>query len=351
MNKNVKKKVVVAMSGGVDSATSAFLLQEEGYEVIGVFMRLGIGKYKDEIAARKACQELGIRFYPVNLEDEFREKIIKYFLDSYSIGLTPNPCVKCNKLIKFGELIKVAKSMNAYLSTGHYVRVENDKGVYRLYRGSDHTKDQSYFLYNLTQDELRLLIFPLARLRKKEIKKIAKKNNIFHTTGESQDICFLNTGGAIVDHNEFLKEKIKLKKGVIKTMDGEIVGEHKGLPLYTLGQRRGVEIGGVGPFYVVRMDYNANILYVTNDPRDENLFSDVLIVSKINWISDIPSQFPFSCKASIRYGQRGEGAKVEKGIRHGFVVRFEKKQRAVTPGQSVVFYSDDEVIGGGVIIA
>lgn len=349
MRVDKKKRVVVAISGGVDSSTSAFLLKQKGYEVIGVFMRLGTDSYYDEMAARKTCQRLDIKFYPVNFKNIFSEEIIKYFLDSYREGLTPNPCARCNNLIKFGELLKVAESMDAYLATGHYARVEKKNGLYHLYRGKDIQKDQSYFLYNLKQHELKSLIFPLAESEKKEIKLFAKEKNILHKPGESQDICFLNVNGNIIEHNEFLKKHITLKPGPIKTKDEKEIGEHKGLPLYTIGQRKGVEIGGVGPFYVVQTDYDSNTLYVTNGANDKSLFSDTLYTKKINWVSGIEPKFPLSCQAMIRYRHKSADCVVLPDEKKGFIIKFKDNQRAITNGQCVVLYEGDEVLGGGII--
>jgi tRNA-uridine 2-sulfurtransferase len=343
------KRVVVAISGGVDSATSAFLLQKKGYEVIGVFMRLGTDSYNEETLARKTCQSLGIKFYPVNLENIFHEKVIRYFLDGYSDGITPNPCVECNKLIKFGELLKVARNFNALLATGHYIRTEKKNGTYKLFRAKDKTKDQSYFLYNLKQADLKQLIFPLAALQKKDIKKLAAQRRLTHSPQESQDICFLNSGGLITDHNDYIKKHIELVPGDIKTLDNTTVGQHAGLPLYTIGQRRGVEIGGTGPFYVVKMDYAKNTLFVTGDHNDKKLFRDEFYIEKVNWISGIEPKLPLVSNVVIRYRHKGIKCEVDKIDQFTFQVKLEKKQRAVTKGQSAVFYNNDEVIGGGII--
>lgn len=346
--KKMKERIVIAISGGVDSSTSAFLLQEAGYEVIGVFMRLGTDSYEDELSARKVCQELGIRFYPVNFKSIFQKQVVDYFVESYKSGITPNPCVRCNRLIKFGELLKVAESLDAKLATGHYVRVEKRGGVYHLYRGFDANKDQSYFLYNLGQYELSRIIFPLAKLEKVAIKKLASEKKLSHKIGESQDICFLNQAGAIIDHNEFLEKRLDLQPGPIKTKDNKVIGEHRGLPLYTVGQRRGVEIGGIGPFYVLSMDYATNTLYVTNNPADVDMFAGLLVATNVKWVSGVKPVFPHKCQAVIRYRHEGEDCIVTE--ENGKIkVEFSNPQRAVTAGQSVVFYHGDEVIGGGII--
>jgi len=382
MNKKKNKKVIVAMSGGVDSAVAAFLLQNRGYDVVGVFMRLGVNQGFTEDSARRVCQQLAIKFYPFNIAPNFKKEIINYFLDSYAKGLTPNPCVKCNNFIKFGELLKLADQLGAeYLATGHYVENKNlkikNKKLFKLYKGKDATKDQSYFLYNLTQDKLKRILFPLGEYKKEDIKKIAKKNNLLVQSSESQDICFLQG-----DHNDFLKEKIKLTPGKIillknsschpeaklkdlvssdkrdssptaqndKEFCGEEIGEHKGLPLYTVGQRRGVEIGGTGPYYVVRADYEKNILYVSKDRDDKELYSEKLISTQTNWVSGIEPKMPFECEAVIRYRHKPSKCKIKKSkIKDSYIVELKKPERAITSGQSVVFYKGNEVIGGGVI--
>ncbi len=352
------KKIAVAMSGGVDSSTTAFLLQKKGYEVVGLFMRLGNKSGGAENAARRVANKLGIKFYPINLTPEFRAEVVDYFLDCYKNGLTPNPCVKCNKVIKFGKLLEMAEKLGAdYIATGHYVRKDKvncearesalgqKKGKeYRVYKGGDSIKDQSYFLYNLNQDNLARILFPLGEYKKEEIKKIAKKAGLPNLKSESQDICFVDG-----EHNDFLREYISAKSGPIKDIKGKIVGEHTGLPFYTIGQRKGIEIGGTGPYYVVDFDYDKNILFVTDDSQDKKLYSDSLIFSDANFIRKL--KFPLKCKAMIRYNQKEVDCTVEPMAtkKNKYFVKFNKPQRAITEGQSIVFYLKDEVIGGGII--
>jgi len=346
------KKVLVAMSGGVDSSVVALMLKKQGYEVIGVFMRLNEDYEAPEAAARKVSQKLGIKFYPVNLALKFKKEIVNYFIDSYKQGITPNPCVKCNKLIKFGELFRIAKELKCdYLATGHYVKKQetrNKKQTYKLFRGEDKDKDQTYFLYNLKQERLEKILFPLGGHKKDEIKKIAEKENLPVLARESQDVCFLNIDGKIIEHNEYLKKYIKGKPGPIKTVPGEVIGKHKGLPFYTIGQRKGVEIGGTGPFYVVQTDYKSNVLYVSNDHDDEKLYKKELIAKNINWIAGNEPKMPFQCEAVIRYRHKPVKCAVKK-FKNTYKVEFDKPQRAVTSGQSVVFYQKDELLGGGII--
>ena len=345
----------MAVSGGVDSSTAAWLLKKQGYTVIGVFTRLGgYAAEKSESAARQVCRYLGIRFYPVNLASKFKREIIDYFLSSYERGLTPNPCVKCNRVIKFGELLRLAGELGAeYLATGHYARLWKEKKRFKLYRGRDAEKDQSYFLYGLDQGQLKHILFPLGGCMKDEIKKIAEREKLPCLSTESQDICFLNQDGKILEHSQYLKRYLKLKPGPIKTLAGEEIGRHQGLPLYTIGQRRGVEIGGTGPYYVVRADYANNTLYATNNPDDPTLFGKELLAREVNWISGQEPKLPLNCRAAIRYRHQAVGCKVskhaEKGGKPQYKVKFKQPQRAITPGQSVVFYQNKEVLGGGII--
>lgn len=352
-----KKRIAVAMSGGVDSAVAAKLLVDQGHEVIGMFMRLGVNEEDSEAAARRVCQKLNIKFYPINLTQEFRKEVMDYFLDSYAQGLTPNPCVKCNQLIKFGALLEQAEKIGAdYLATGHYVK--KSKIIYKLYRGKDENKDQSYFLYNLTQRQLARVLFPLGDYAKEEVRKIADRAKLPYLTKESQDICFLKG-----DHNDFLRQRLKLKPGPIillrpsgtsyyKEEEGEglgkVIGEHQGLPLYTIGQRRGVEIGGIGPFYAAKCDYKTNKLYVISNGDDPVLYSDELAAEDVNWIAGQEPKMPLLCEAVIRYRHKPVKCEV-KSCGNKYLIKFNKAQRAVTPGQSIVFYQGDEILGGGVI--
>ena len=341
-----KEKILVAMSGGIDSAISAFLMKNKGYNIIGVFIKMINENSKNEAMARNICQKLNIKFYSVNFFDIFQKEIINYFLDSYKNGITPNPCVKCNKIIKFGKLLKIAEELNIkYLATGHYAIIKNNK----LFKGKDKIKDQTYFLYNLTQKQLSNILFPLGKYTKEEIKKIAKKANLPYLKKESQDICFLNKNGKIIDHNVFLKNHLKLQKGKIKTLSGKIIGEHYGLPLYTIGQRKGIEIGGDGPYYVVKLNYDTNTLYVTNNPSDKMLARDSFEIYNANWISGKSPKISFKCVVVARYRQKPEKCLIIKNKKN-YIVKLDNPQRAITPGQSAVFYNKNEVIGGGIII-
>lgn len=384
MTKN-KRKVLVALSGGVDSSVSAWLLKKEGYEVTGVFMRLGIDSEDSERSVRALCRRLKLKFFPIDLSHKFDKEIISYFLDSYERGDTPNPCIRCNKLIKFGELFKLAKYLGIdYLATGHYVFskiIKNDisTSAYKLFKGLDETKDQSYFLYNLKQEQLARLVFPLGELTKNEVRQVAQRENLPYLTKESQDICFLAKEGKMLAHTDFLKSRLKMKSGLIKEIlpisnDSEqkkeivkiygenfkcsvkIVGQHSGLPLYTIGQRKGVEIGGTGPYYVTGMDYEKNILYVVKDLNNATLFKDEFFVTNVNWIGGMVPNFPLECEALIRYRHKPVPCSVyarfsdskSKDVQE-LRVLLKTAERAVTVGQSVVFYDNSEVLGGGII--
>lgn len=355
-----KKRAVIAISGGVDSAVAALLIKRAGYEIIGIFIRMGTDNEDSEAAARRVCQKLGAKFYPVNFAAKFRQEIINYFIASYRKGITPNPCVKCNKFIKFGELLRITNELGAeYLATGHYIRlrkipnpkfqipnkskIQNPK--FKLLRGFDQEKDQSYFLYNLTQEQLKRVIFPLGEYTKETMKKIADNAGSPYLKKESQDICFLRG-----DHNDFLREKIKLIHGPIKTLDNKIIGKHQGLPLYTIGQRKGIEIGGIGPFYAAKTDYKTNALYVVSDKDDLVLYQDKFTVEEVNWISGVEPVMPFKCETVIRYRHKPVKCVITKENNSQYIIKLFESQRAITAGQSAVFYDGDELLGGGVII-
>lgn len=354
-------KIIVAMSGGVDSSVAAKLLVDQGHEVIGIFLYFWSEKSIDIrenkccstkalMDARRVCHTIGIKLYTFNFKDIFKKEIVDNFLSEYECGNTPNPCVRCNKFVKLGLLIKKAKALGFnYVATGHYARskkskIKSKKSI-RLLKAKDKSKDQSYFLYALTQRQLSHLIFPLGDFLKKDVRKMAKQFGLpIADKTESQEICFVPGKS----HNDFLKKYLKFNKGPIKTMDNQIVGEHQGLPLYTIGQRKGIEIGGIGPFYAARMDYKKNILFVTPNRDDPILYTDSLIAKNVNWIN-LSLTFPLSCKAVIRYHSEPVSCVVTMKTANKVLVRLKKSIRAITSGQSVVFYKQDEVLGGGII--
>ncbi len=362
MKKKIKSKIkiLVAMSGGVDSSVAAQLLKNQGYEVAGVFLRF----WKDEGAgapaenrccsleslldARAVAGKIGIPLYTLNFSAPFKKAVVDNFLSEYDAGRTPNPCVLCNKQVKIGLLLKHARRLGFdYVATGHYLNLKKSGPTVKLFKAKDKNKDQSYFLYTFTPDELKHLIFPLGNYTKPQVRKIAARFNLkVAAKPESQDICFLSG-----DHNNFLKKYLKLKPGEIRLLEtGEKIGVHQGLPLYTIGQRRGL-VGGTGPYYVAKFDYTKNILYVVKNWNEDILYQDRLIAKKVNWLSGKAPQKPFSCSAVIRYGHKAEKCTViPKSIKSNeYLVTFFKPQRAITPGQSVVFYRKEEVLGGGVI--
>lgn len=346
LNNKKPKKVLVALSGGVDSAVCAALMKKKGYDVTGLFMNLGqVNLKNDRLAAKAIAKKLEIPLKIIDFRKEFRKRIIKYFLNEYARGQTPNPCVKCNKEIKFGLLFnEMKRSKFDFLATGHYVRCRKSDIGCRIYQAKDSKKDQGYFLYNLKQSQLGRLLFPLGDFFKKDVIKMAEKMRLPVIKQESQDICFLNGK----DHNLFLQKNLKLKKGLIKNLEGEIIGEHSGLPLYTIGQRRQIKIGGIGPFYVVKMDYKKNILFVANKFDDQVLYSKSLFVKDLNWISGKKPLMPLKCRARIRHLHSLERCEIILQNKK-YRVNFLKPQRAITSGQSVVFYKRNELLGGGII--
>lgn len=337
------------MSGGVDSSVSALLLQKQGFSLIGAHLRLIPGKNDDERRARLVAGKLGIKFYPLNLSQKFQQEVIDYFIESYGCGLTPNPCVRCNHLIKFGELLRVADELGAdYLASGHYAQIKKEGDRYHLHRASDKNKDQSYFLYNLAQDRLGRILFPLGGHQKTEIRKMAEENGLPSAKSESQDICFMHQDGKIIEHNDFLKQYIKDKPGLILDSAGKRLGEHRGLHLYTRGQRKGIEIGGTGPYYAIKMDFAKNILYVSSDRNDCGLMSQVFLVKSVNWISGVFSG-EMDCEVQVRYQHKAVPCRISRLDEGKYQVELAEPERALACGQSAVFYRAGEVLGGGVI--
>lgn len=358
-NHQKKKRVLVGMSGGVDSSVAAQLLVNEGYEVAGIFLSF----WKDETAgsknenrccsleslmdARKVAAQIGIPLYTLDFSRAFKKSVVDNFLNEYAAGRTPNPCVVCNKQIKIGRLIKYATSLGFdYVATGHYLKIKKEGSSYNLYKAKDKLKDQSYFLYTFNQVELKKLLFPLGIYNKTQVRKLASKFKLgVESKAESQDICF--PAGA---HNDFLKKYLKLVPGEIRLLNSnKKIGEHQGLPLYTIGQRRGIEIGGTGPYYVSKLDYRHNVLYVTNTWNDETLYKKSLIAKQVNWLASKKPKLPFKCQAVIRYGHKAVSCLISELKNNNYLVEFTRSQRAVTPGQSVVFYDKQKVLGGGII--
>ncbi len=350
-------RVVVAMSGGVDSSVAAALLKEQGHEVIGITMQIwpeGEGKPHEKGCcsvsavedARKVAFKLGIDFYVLNFRDLFQKQVIDYFIDEYCAGRTPNPCIMCNRKIKFEHLLQKAKSFGAdFLATGHYARIEEDEqGRPGLKKGLDEGKDQSYALYNLTQEQLKQILFPLGNFEKDKTRELAKKFDLpVHSKAESQEICFVEDN----QHGDFIAQKKPdaVRPGIIVDEQGNVLGKHRGLPYYTVGQRRGLGLAMGYPVYVKEIRADKNEIVV--GPQ-KSIYSEGLLAHDINWIGQKELEKPQKVEIKIRYN--APAVKGEIRPRNGEVIaRFFKPIPAVTPGQSVVFYRVDEVLGGGII--
>ena len=355
----MKKKVVVGMSGGVDSSVAALILKKQGYQVVGVYMknweeRDGDGvctSEKDYEDVKRVCNALDIPYYIVNYAKEYKERVFNHFLKEYQSGRTPNPDVLCNREIKFGPFLQNAMNMGAdYIATGHYAKIVKEKNQYCLYKPKDLDKDQTYFLNQLNQTQLEKTMFPLDGLLKSEVRKIAKDNNI--PTAEKKDstgICFIGER----DFRKFLMNYFPNKNGKIITTDGRQVGEHIGLAYYTIGQRRGLNIGGVtgsaGRWFVVSKDMQKNILIVSHG-NEELLYSKEMTVKDINFIPGQPASSEFECFVKTRYRENDKKVCVSLAGNTAKVV-FDEKERAITAGQYAVFYEKGgKCLGGGVIV-
>lgn len=364
MADNSNTRVVVGMSGGVDSSVTAYLLKQQGYDVVGVFMKnwddtdengvcTATEDYND---VAKVASEIGIPYYSVNFEKEYWDRVFTYFLNEYKKGRTPDPDVICNKEIKFRAFLDYALDLGAdYIATGHYARLQRDEdGHNHLLRGSDDNKDQTYFLSQLSAEQLDRVMFPLGDMPKPKVREIAKEAGL--ATAEKKDsmgICFIGEK----NFKSFLSNYLPATPGKMMTFDGEVKGNHDGLMYYTIGQRKGLGIGGDGkdnrPWFVVGKDLSKNILYVGKGYENKHLYADYLEASDIFWINDIADRGnDFRCTAQFRYRQKDVGVTVHlnddgKSLR----VDFDDPARAVTPGQAVVFYDGDECLGSAIIDA
>lgn len=355
---NKDTKVVVGMSGGVDSSVTAYLLKEQGYDVIGIFMKnwdekdeAGVCTAEEDYEdVRRVSAQLDIPYYTVNFTKEYWDRVFSYFLDEYKKGRTPNPDVMCNKEIKFKAFLDHALKLGAdYIATGHYARVDYIDGEYKLLRGLDNNKDQTYFLCTLGQYQLSKSMFPIGHLNKSEVRTIAEREGLI-TAGkkDSTGICFIGER----DFDKFLDNYLPAQSGDIMTLDGKVLGRHTGLMHYTLGQRKGLGIGGIGsgePWFVVDKDLKKNVLYVVQGEKHPMLYSNGLMASDLSWVSDKPKEKSFECTAKFRYRQPDNDVSVYLTDDNKCEVIFKKPQKAITPGQAVVFYNGEECLGGGMI--
>ena len=355
-----RRNILVGISGGVDSAVSAWLLREQGLAVRGMFMknwdeddRDGHCSAAEDLAdAQSVCAQLGIELHTRNFAGEYWENVFEYFLAEYRAGRTPNPDVLCNREIKFKTFLEHALDLGAdHIATGHYARVAWRDGHYRLLKARDANKDQTYFLHALGQHQLRHALFPLGELHKPEVRHIAGRLGFVNAAKkDSTGICFIGER----KFKEFLGRFLPASPGEMRTPEGKLLGQHDGLMYYTLGQRQGLGIGGSQggsgePWYVVGKDLDSNTLLVAQGHDHPLLFRDELEATQLNWIAERPTELPFRCTAKTRYRQADQACTLTELDGERCQVRFDQPQRAITPGQSVVFYLGDECLGGGVI--
>nr|WP_155849207.1 tRNA 2-thiouridine(34) synthase MnmA [Alkalibacterium sp. AK22] len=361
MMTNAKPRVVVGMSGGVDSSVTALLLKKQGYDVVGVFMKnwddtdengvcTATEDYKD---VALVANKIGIPYYSINFEKEYWDKVFSYFLEEYKNGRTPNPDVMCNKEIKFKAFLDYALSLGAeYVATGHYARIQRDTdGTAHLLRGIDSNKDQTYFLNQLSQEQLAKVMFPLGEMDKSEVRKIAEEADL--ATARKKDstgICFIGEK----DFKQFLMNYLPAQPGSMVTEEGEVMGQHEGLMYYTIGQRKGLGIGGNGtsnePWFVIGKNLERNELIVGQGFTHPHLYATHLNASQFTFTTRVDRPETFKCTAKFRYRQQDVGVTVQLNREDKTAtVIFDEPARAITPGQAIVLYEGEECIGGGII--
>ncbi|MEA3339857.1 MAG: tRNA 2-thiouridine(34) synthase MnmA, partial [Chloroflexota bacterium] len=356
MDEITNARVVVALSGGVDSSVAAALLVEQGYKVSGAMLRLWAEPGPDEARvngcctpeavarARQVAAQLDIPFSLIDAADNFKAQVVDYFVAEYGAGRTPNPCIPCNRAIRFGFLLDQIRAQgSSFMATGHYARVRRVAGRYQLLRGRDPKKDQSYFLHILNQKQLAHVLFPLGDLTKEEVREIARQRDLpVAEQPESQDVCFLADG----DYRRFLAQRVPhlFRPGPIRDVSGRVLGQHRGLPAYTIGQRKGLGIAAAEPLYVLAIEPGENALIV--GPAGE-LERDECAIAEMHYVSGQPPTAPFRSSAQIRYRARPSGTAVTPRPHRRANVRFDSPQRGVTPGQFLVLYDNDIVLGGG----
>ena len=356
------KHVIVGMSGGVDSSVAALLLKQQGYHVEGLFMQnweeddddfcTAIQDRKD---ALEVCEKLDIPLHSVNFSSEYWERVFQHFLDEYQAGRTPNPDILCNKEIKFRAFLDYAKSLGAdFIATGHYARIDRESDTVKMLRGVDRNKDQTYFLHGLSQEQLSQSLFPIGDMEKSKVRALAQENGFHnHKKKDSTGICFIGER----KFNDFLSNYLPANRGDIVTTEGEVLGQHNGLMYYTLGQRQGLGIGGLAsssgePWFVLDKLMASNQLIVGQGHNHPRLFHSQLTAEQLDWCGDEPPEMPLNCTAKVRYRQDDEACSVRFDDQAGRVnVTFEEPMRAITPGQSIVFYQGEVCLGGGVIVS
>lgn len=353
-------KVIVGMSGGVDSSVSALLLKQQGYQVEGLFMKNWDEDDGTEYCTAKAdladaemvCERIGIKLHTANFASEYWDNVFEHFLEEYKAGRTPNPDILCNREIKFKVFMEYARMLGGELiATGHYVRRADRDGHAHLLKGLDPNKDQSYFLHAVGEAEFAKSLFPVGELEKPEVRRIAEEHGLItHNKKDSTGICFIGERR----FKDFLQQYLPAQPGEIQTPDGKVIGEHMGLMYHTIGQRQGLGIGGVKganeePWFVAQKDLTRNVLVVVQGTDHPLLYTNHLIAQQAHWINGVPSSSSIRCMAKTRYRQPDQACVVTLLANGTLDVQFDEPQRAVTPGQSVVFYSDDICLGGAVI--